>query len=53
MTLEQALAIIALIDRSAPRADITCIRPGITLSEAARRTLIAQWHPAFRDEVPA
>lgn len=47
MTLEQALGIIALIDRRVPRADGTCYRPGITLSEAARLTLIDEKHPAF------
>lgn len=53
MTHEQALAIIALIDERAPRADSTCKRPGITLSEAARLTLIDEKHSAFRDEVTA
>lgn len=32
-------AVLALIDKKAPRADATCDEPGITLSEAARRQL--------------
>ena len=52
MTLEQALAIIALIDERAPLADRTCVRQGITLSEAARLTLIDERHPAFVDPMP-
>ena len=35
-------AIIAHIDKTAPRADRTCDEPGITLSEAARRALEAK-----------
>lgn len=31
--------IIAFIDAKAPRADMSCAEPGITLSEAARREL--------------
>lgn len=50
MTHEQALAIIALIDERAPRADATCYKPGITLSDAARLTLIDEGHPAFVKE---
>lgn len=36
---DELQAIIQLIDARAPRADATCVDPGITLSEAARRTL--------------
>lgn len=49
MTHEQALAIIALIDERVARADETCDYPGITLSEAARRMLIEDGHPAFAE----
>jgi hypothetical protein len=43
-------AILALIDRQAGPADHTCDEPGITLSEAARRTLRNEGHPLFRKE---
>lgn len=46
-TLEQAIAIIALIDKRVPRADYTCDEPGIYISEAARRILIDNGHSAF------
>lgn len=41
-------AIIQTIDKRAPRADSSCKRPGITLSEAARLTLRDEGHPAFK-----
>lgn len=47
MNLEQALAIIDRLDALIPRADETCEEPGITVSEAARRILVEEGHPAF------
>lgn len=41
-------AIIQTIDKRAPRADSSCKRPGITLSEAARLTLRDEGHSLFR-----
>lgn len=43
---EQA-AILDRIDRYAPRADAACVKPGITLSQAARNMLREEGHPLF------
>lgn len=45
--IERLRSIIEVIDNSCPRADETCAEPGITISEAARRTLIDERHHAF------
>ena len=42
--------IIETIDRYAPVADSTCTDPGITFSEATRRSLIDDKHPNFIDD---
>lgn len=52
MNLEQALAVIDLIDGMIPVADETCDEPGITISEAARRMLIERGHSAFAAPTP-
>lgn len=46
---DKLMAIIDLMDKNAPRADRTCLEPGITYSEAARRHLIEDKHPLFTE----
>lgn len=46
--IDRLQAIIGRIDTYAPRADKTCIRPGITLSQAAANMLRDEGHELFR-----
>jgi len=48
--LRRLRAIVDLIDRRSPQADKTCVEPGITLSEAARRELRDDRHVLFLDD---
>lgn len=49
---ERLTAIIKRIDRHAPRADKTCVKPGITLSQAVINMLREERHPLFVDAPP-
>lgn len=48
--VKRAEAMIQLIDRHVGGADQTCDEPGISISEAARRTLRDQGHPLFQED---
>ncbi len=48
--VKRAEAMMRLIDRHVGGADQTCDEPGISISEAARRTLRDQGHPLFQED---
>jgi len=48
LELQQLRAIVDFIDERAPRADASCRKPGITLSEAARNALVELADPRFK-----
>lgn len=50
LQVDRLQAILARIDDHAGRADKTCDEPGIILTEATRRLLIDENHPAFEGE---
>lgn len=46
---DRLMAILDAIDEHAPLADETTVRPGVTLSQAARNMLRDEFHPLFVD----
>lgn len=50
LQVDRLQAMLDRIDSCAGKADKTCDEPGIILSEATRRMLIDEGHPAFEGE---